>query len=146
MNIKQKMQQNAQQKIKIIIGHLNFLLLGLFSLLLVGCATPYSCGKLNQSGCQSVSKVYQRTSYKENNSQATSGIRGGAEKRSSSNPKIRISATSNALQTIKPGDPLLTSPTVMRILLTSWEDKEKDLNAGGYVYIRVKESQWVLGK
>ena len=41
-------------------------------------------------------------------------------------------------------DPFLTRPRLLRILFTPWQDEAHDLHAGGYVYIRVEESQWVL--
>ncbi len=43
-----------------------------------------------------------------------------------------------------PGDPVLTNPRKLRILFFPWEDKEKDLNAGGYVYIRLGDPEWLI--
>lgn len=124
------------------------LLLG-FTGVLSGCATSeFSCGQFPKSGCQSVSHVYENSNegvhdyrkalYKEKEENS------GSSSRSSKDLTINVGQAHRALNYSTPGDPILTKPVIMRILFNSWEDTEKDLNAGGYVYVKLRDSEWVI--
>lgn len=123
----------------------------LFSLclsLLGGCATTYTCGQFPQSGCQPVSTVYERTNdgfhdYRRSLYDEEKKAKG---KRTDEELHIQVGQAYRALNVATPGDPMLTQPVVLRVLFNAWEDKDKDLNAGGFVYVRLKDSQWVLSQ
>jgi len=127
------------------------LFLSACAVLLNGCAS-FSCGQFPRTGCQPVSHVYERTNsgfedyrtvtesdLEGQNEGRVAGRRGGA--RALTGP-VRTAGAVNAITGINPGDPLLTQPQVLRIKVLPWEDAQRDLNAGGYVFIRVRESQW----
>ena len=123
----------------------NLLFLAFTFLLMSGCATNYSCGKFPESGCRPVSAVYDRTNdgyhdyrrtlYDEEKSEGSSG---------DGDIHVHVGQAYRTLNYNTPGDPLLTKPVVLRILFNAWEDKEKDLNAGGFVYVRLRGSEWVI--
>ena len=109
-----------------------------------GCATKYSCGQFPRSGCQPVSTVYERTDNglndyrkglfdKKDNVKTSKGLK----------TNVQVGRAHQAINYASPGDPILTKPVVMRILFNSWEDAEKDLNAGGYVFVKLRDSEWV---
>lgn len=114
--------------------------------LLGGCATNYTCGQFPQSGCQPVSTVYERTNegfhdYRRTLYDEEKKAKG---KRQDAERHIQVGQAHRTLNYSIPGDPMLTPPVVLRILFNAWEDKDKDLNAGGFVYVRLKDSEWVL--
>lgn len=121
------------------------LMFAIFSL--SSCAAKFTCGQFPQSGCQPVSAVYERsndglhdyrkTLFDEKNS-AKNGHAGHKKK----DVNIHVGEAYRALNYTVPGDPLLSKPVVMRVLFNSWVDKENDLNEGGFVYIRLRESEW----
>lgn len=41
--------------------------------------------------------------------------------------------------------PVRTPAKVMRIRIFPWEDRDRDLNAGGFVYTEIEGRQWTLG-
>lgn len=122
-------------------------ILGLILLALAGCNTNYSCGQFPQTGCQPISAVneavsgevydYRKDFYKKKERENGDGQR---------NVAVNISAVPNALNYASPGDVILTKPLVLRVLIDSWEDENKNLHAGGYVFVRVKESEWIISK
>ena len=108
---------------------------------LTACGPTYTCGEFPDAVCQSVSKTYTQSR--------------GAETQDShavfaSDPAgpaiVTAPDTASSPHDTSFGEPFLTRPQLLRILLTPWEDKHKDLHAGGYVYIRLEESQWVIPK
>lgn len=116
------------------------LLQGLLLMLVAGCTTPYSCGQFPQTGCQPVSEVYRRTT--DNFHDYRSEL--NQDEKAQKIEKTVSVVPGEPVLTYRAGDPILTKPQVMRILLNAWEDKSGDLNAGGFVYIRVKDSEWQL--
>ena len=42
--------------------------------------------------------------------------------------------------------PYLSLPRSLRILIHPWTDADKDLHGGGYVHVRLEDSQWILPK
>lgn len=111
-------------------------------LLLAGCASPHSCGQFPQSGCQPVSSVNERTNgeiydYRKD-------FNNVKKSKSSDVIEIKVGQSPNALNYAAPGDVILTKPLVLRVLVNVWEDQEKNLHGGGYVFVRVKESEWTF--
>ncbi len=106
---------------------------------LAACGPSYTCGDFPEAVCQSVTNTYDQS-------------RGTATQDSravdpSAPPEPLLLTTTNGVplpHDVTFGDPFLSRPRLLRILLTPWEDKQKDLHAGGYVYIRLEESQWVI--
>ena len=126
-----------------------------FTFSLVGCSTKYSCGQFPEYGCQPVSAVYDRTNdgYNDYRRNLYDGEKGEwdwddeyifEEDADEGGNHIHIEQVYRTLNYSMPGDPILTKPVVLRILFNSWEDKEKDLNAGGFVYVRLRGSEWVI--
>jgi Type IV conjugative transfer system lipoprotein (TraV) len=116
-------------------------------LLTSGCVKDeFGCAQFPETGCRPVSDVYEETNnglvdYRKglnrNESDGKTGV---------SSFGVVVSPSGKALNYSVSGDPILTKPRVIRVLFNSWEDKEKDLNAGGFIYIRLRDSQWVLTK
>ncbi len=108
------------------------------SCFLGGCASQqFSCGESPQKGqCQSLAKVYEKTDGDLND------YRGRVKSQrplASDIPSFKLQLEHEQAQI-----PLLTKPQVMRIFFNPFEDSDSDLNLGGYVYIKVSESQWQL--
>ncbi len=101
---------------------------------LFGCAGEprYSCGvPVSAGGCRTVSRVFD-DSLKMDAAKATPSV----SSQNASNP-LPIAAPN-------PGDALLTRPRVVRVLVLPWEDDTGDLNAGGYLYLRLDRGAWTL--
>ncbi|MEJ3634468.1 TraV family lipoprotein, partial [Vibrio vulnificus] len=81
---------------------------------------------------------YRRTLYDEEK-KSKSG-------RKEENVAVNVGQAHRTLNYSTPGDPILTKPVTLRILFNSWQDNDKDLNAGGFVYIRLRDSEWVVNK
>lgn len=122
------------------------LLILIVTLLIPGCAifsNEYSCGAIPEAGCTPVSEVYNKTSgnvydYRKDLNKTED------DDKQSKPPVINISSAHRALNYVSPGDPILTKPVVMRVLYRSFENDEKDLDAGGYTYLRMRDSEWVI--
>lgn len=142
---------------------LGFLLLSVF---IAGCSDKYSCGQFPRTGCTPVSEVYESTnggfydyrkdhkheedesdtsSYKYH-SKAGGKVRVRRGSKSTPNPSeiIRISNSHRSLNFAAPGEPILTRPVVLRVLYRPWENKAGNLDAGGYMFVRLKESEWLI--
>lgn len=108
---------------------------------LVACGPTYTCGDFPEGGCQSVSTTYDQS--RETGTQDSHAV-------SASDPAGPVVVTTpdkaSSPDHTGLGEPFLTRPRLLRILLTPWEDTHKDLHAGGYVYIRLEDSQWVIPK
>jgi hypothetical protein len=117
-----------------------------FTLLAIsGCAvfdSKYSCGTIPNAGCTPLSDVYENTSGEVYDYRQDSN----SESRKSliSQNIIKVSPSTRALNYVNPGDPILTQPVVMRVLYRSFETDKSDLDAGGYVYLKMRDSEWVL--
>ncbi|HGS5470895.1 TPA: TraV family lipoprotein [Vibrio parahaemolyticus] len=123
------------------------ILVGVLSVL-SGCSASYTCGQFPQSGCQPVSTVYDRTNdgfhdYRRTLYDEEKKSKSG---RKEENVAVNVGQAHRTLNYSTPGDPILTKPVTLRILFNSWQDKDKDLNAGGFVYIRLRDSEWVVNK
>ena len=140
----------------------NGILLMLLSFALVGCSTEYGCGMFPRTGCRPVGHVYNETNgeiydYRksyipddvsgngvatETSGEGDAGEGGGTSTKNM--PKVSVSG--KTLNYISPGDAILTAPKELRVLVTPWEDEDRDLNAGGYIYIRLGEPEWRILK
>lgn len=117
------------------------------ALTLTGCADNFSCAQYPTTGCQPVSDVYARTNgelndyrnslYREENKKKDE-----EKKDSMKSTVVEVGQAHRSLNYAQPGDPILSKPVVMRILINSYVDNQNDLNAGGYVYIKVRDSEW----
>lgn len=104
-------------------------------LFLSSCATTYSCNTKTAGKCQSISEVYDNV-----------------DKDSGHNSPSTEIAKENDLDSFKrfklkeplEGKAVLSEPQVLRVLLNYWEDEEKDLNLGGYVFVKVREAEWQI--
>lgn len=109
--------------------------------LLVGCASEpkYACGvPESNSRCRSVSEVYADDDL------ATRGAGEGNPAKLPTPPQI--SAPPPVLASPGPGAAILSRPRILRTLVLPWQDKDGDLNAGGYVYLRLDDGEWTIGK
>jgi type IV conjugative transfer system lipoprotein TraV len=117
---------------------------------LAGCADNFSCQAYPRNGCRPISAVnanvdggltdYRAGLYANENAESTSSESTEADS------AVPVAQANRALNYAHPGDPVLSKPQVLRILVSSWEDEDKDLNAGGYIYVRVRDSEWMLSK
>jgi len=139
----------------------NFLVVLLISMV-SGCATNYSCSGYPDMPCASISGVYDRTkdgvtdyrattgNSESKNSSSRKGIsrgrHGGATHNHSSheNNVIQVAKSETVLNYVAPGDPILSEPRILRGLFFPWVDDDKDLQAGGYVYLRISEPKWIM--
>ena len=122
-------------------------------LIVASCTTPFSCGSFPDSGCQPVSEVYEKTNegfidYRKQG-QLTDDAKSytfASDKPGSKVVKrdidVHVGRSKRRLDQLPPGSPLLSQPVVMRILINSWVDDDNDLNAGGFIFVRLKESEW----
>lgn len=113
--------------------------------LISGCAVfndTYTCGEIPEAGCTPVSEVYDKTSG--NVYDYRKDLNKPEEEKESKVPVIKVASAHRALNYANPGDPILTKPVVMRVLYRSFENDQKDLDAGGYTYLRMRDSEWVI--
>jgi hypothetical protein len=59
---------------------------------------------------------------------------------------IKVAQAHRTLDFASPGDPVMTKPVTLRVLFNAWVDKDKDLNAGGFYYVKLRDAEWVLNK
>jgi len=115
-------------------------------LLLSGCAVfndEYSCGQVPEVACKPLSDVYNEAddSVYDYRSGLYQQDGGGKEE-----AQINVGKAHRVLNYAAPGDPVLTKPIVMRVLYRSYKNDQKDLDAGGYNYLVMKESEWLVQK
>jgi conjugal transfer pilus assembly protein TraV len=117
-----------------------------------GCSgEEYKCPIPNGAGgCRSVDRVYQDTQDLDNVDTPSAGVapagQDGKESKSDSVSRV-IVAAANAPQTVAapgPGTALLSAPHVLRLLITPWPDADGDLEAGGYIYLRLDRGEWTI--
>jgi conjugal transfer pilus assembly protein TraV len=109
------------------------------------CPIPEGAG-----GCRSVDRVYHDTQDLDNTDAPSAGVapagQGGKESKVDSVARV-IVAAGNALPAIAapgPGTALLSAPHVLRLLITPWPDADGDLEAGGYLYLRLDRGEWTI--
>lgn len=132
---------------------MKFFVLTILLSLLMGCSSKYSCGMFPQTGCKPVSRVFAennkglsdyRSGLSDANAKSDGGITDGKSSVPAKDININIASVNSILEPVKSGTPLLSKPLVMRIYLTPWEDKDRDLNMGSFVYVRVRDAEWQL--
>ncbi|MGQ0699940.1 MAG: TraV family lipoprotein [Panacagrimonas sp.] len=105
-------------------------------LALTACASEprYSCGvPVSAGGCRTVSRVFEDS------------LKMGTAKADPSESKS-VAKSDAPVAVPNPGDALLTRPRVVRVLVLPWEDEAGDLNAGGYLYLRLDRGAWTLAR
>lgn len=108
-----------------------FTVLAVFALSACASAPRYACGVPNKTGgCRTVSKVFD-------DSVAMAAAPAAASEAVPSLPAAALAVPSS-------GDALLSRPRVVRVLVLPWEDEDGDLNAGGYLYLRLDRGAWTL--
>jgi len=125
-------------------------------LALAGCATDdYTCPiPASDGGCRSVSHVYTETRNLADTTTPDSATPAAtpAAASSSANPQtaetVLVAAVGAAtpLKPTGPGDAVLSTPRVLRILVSPWQDADGDLQSGGYVYLRMDKGQWTVAQ
>lgn len=120
----------------------------LFATALTGCSTSYTCGQFPSSGCQPVSTVYEKTNdgFHDYRKSLFDQKKNDEKKRGDGEIFINVAPAHRALDYASPGDPILTKPVTLRVLFNSWVDKDQDLNAGGFYFVKLRDSEWVLNK
>lgn len=114
---------------------------------LSGCAKDnFGCAQFPETGCRPVSDVYEETNHGVHDYRSSYRDGESDGKADHGHTKVVVSKSHKALNYVVDGDPILTKPRVLRVLFNAWEDKDKDLNTGGFVYIRLRDSEWVLTK
>ena len=103
------------------------------------CSPTYTCGDVPDAVCQSVSETFEQTQDR-----VSSKSRAAARPDQAGSRPVAAPGTELLAHDSEFDGPFLTKPLLLRILFTPWQDKEHDLHAGGYVYIRLEDSKWVL--
>lgn len=121
--------------------------------LLGACSSQsYKCPvPTNLGGCRSLDRVYSDTRDLDDTDTPSAGVPAAAAgdvkyQKAESVTRIVVAA-GNARPPIAPAGPgaaLLTTPRVLRVLITPWPDADGDLQAGGYVYLRLDRGQWTI--
>lgn len=117
-----------------------------FVIIATGCSSNYTCSEYPEAGCQPVSTVYERTNGGYNDYRETLFDKNIDEERNPKNESTRSVQVGEAYRTLNyavPGDPILTKPEVMRVFINSFVDEDGDWHSGGYVYIKLREAEWV---
>jgi len=134
---------------------------GLLLVLLSGCSVwggnSFQCPATNVDGatCMSARQLYEATHTTD---RVSPNFRDGKPIDPSDRQPASVSATAaspsaqNLLNTYLPplpdADaplPVRTPAKVMRIRIFPWEDSQRDLNTGGFVFTEVEGRQWTLG-
>lgn len=114
--------------------------------LVVGCASDpkYACGvPESNSRCRSVSEV----AAEDDPPMRIAGVNSGDRTPAPPAPPVpQVSAPRPVLASPGPGAAILSRPRILRALVLPWQDKDGDLNAGGYVYLRLDDGEWTIGK
>ena len=123
-------------------------LFSLLPILLAGCAgnPKYTCGVPEGVGCRSVGAIYQASVT---GTLPQPRISGGDETGSGmtdASERPSAAAEKPVVETVQPGDPLLTRPQVLRVWIDRWEDTAGDLHDETYLYLRLGNGNWRLGQ
>lgn len=109
---------------------------------LTGCATAphYACGLPAGVTCKPVSAVYQSSVAGDFKQAPTKGTGNGH-----SDSKASAAASPpTVVATVKPGDPLITPPKLIRVWVNRWQDHDGDLHDETYLYLRLDNGHWTL--
>ncbi len=131
------------------------LLSSLVLALLAGCASSpkYACGVPEGVGCKPVGEVYEAsiTGTLVRNTLARGRVTPDDEDEdgefeTTERPPLTEPANTPVVATVQPGDPLLTRPRHIRVWINRWEDKAGDLHDETYLYLRLDNGTWRLGR
>lgn len=111
---------------------------------LTGCATAphYACGLPAGVTCKPVSAVYQSSvtgsfTHAPMKDADTGDSHGDAKVGTAVSPPAVVA-------TVKPGDPLITPPKLIRVWVNRWQDHDGDLHDETYLYLRLDNGHWTL--
>jgi len=108
------------------------------------CGPKYACAGLEGEGCTTVAEAYLATSdpgWADTRSAQRANFASSGQE--SANP-ARGRAVASGLKPPSPGQPILSQPRVLRLWVRHWEDLEQDLHAGGYIFIRITDAEWMV--
>lgn len=120
--------------------------MGLVLMVMGGCATEYSCGQFPDAECTPVSSTYDETNEGYNDYRKglfVSDKKDKDEGKEIPDPYADYGGYSTRLNQASSGDPILTKPEFLRLSFNDWIDLDGNLNSGGYLYVKIKESAWI---
>lgn len=120
-----------------------WLLVSLFSVLFVtSCGPKYACAGLEGGGCTTVADAYLATSSPDwTDARAAQRDDGRAADTQDPTPTDSASAAASIVSP-SAGQPILSQPRVLRLWIKHWEDVDRDLHAGSYIFLRVTDAEW----
>lgn len=107
------------------------IIVGLLTLFLSSCATTYSCKTQTAGKCQSISEVYANVNKEGDDNNLKSD-------------DSSLKSVGKILTQPLEGKAVLKEPKVIRVLLNYFEDEERDLNLGGYIFVKVEDAKWAI--
>jgi hypothetical protein len=117
------------------------LILSCVTMALQGCATHYHCDKFPEGSCENMSQIYEKTGnswqdYRDHPEAEDKDVDHGSK-----HVPVVIDQTITSANQMVPGDPVLTNPQTLRVMVFPWKDKGKDLNYS-YVWMIVRDPEW----
>lgn len=128
------------------------------TVILGGCASgssDFTCGQFPSGTCQPVSASYEDSNksledydyrenfYNDNPGQADPAFK-QTEKLKTNVINVEVGNVSTSLSHAVSGDPIYSTPVVLRILFNDWEDQDGNLHSRNYLYHVVQESKWLI--
>ena len=114
--------------------------------LLPACSSSYTCGDFPEAVCQSVSETYDQSNDPAQNRDSRQGAPSRSRAPASASEAPASALPSSVIDQPPLDGPFLTRPRLLRILVTPWEDKHHDLHSGGFIYLKLEDSQWMIPK
>ncbi|MDD3765464.1 MAG: TraV family lipoprotein [Pseudomonadota bacterium] len=116
------------------------------AILLSACAGPrYACPIPDGSGgCRSLAQVYREAQALSGNPTPSAASAGETSDSDDARAPLFMPSGTPALETPGPGTALLTTPRVLRVLITPWPDTDGDVHAGQHLYLRLDAGRWTL--
>lgn len=115
-----------------------------------GCATEYSCGQFPDAQCTPVSSTYEETNTGYEDYRRGLFVKDKQQVQNEEARKVSAyagySGYPTRLSQAESGDPLLSKPVYLRLSFNDWVDLEGNLNSGGYLYVKIRESEWITTK
>lgn len=114
-----------------------------------GCShfsQEFSCGAEPFSSCAPVSEVYKKTNgevmdYRVEGQSSAPPLK---KRKRHLNTTITVGQAHRVMNYRHPGDPLLTKPLVLRVLYRGFQTEDDHYDAGGYVFIKMRDSSWTI--
>lgn len=119
------------------------ILLSVLSLTACSTAVKYTCNDIEGTNCHSLSTTAEQTAYAIPSTGKSLSETANLDR---NKPLYSHKLAGKQLSYVDAGKPMLTEPWVAGIYFTPHVDAQGDLDAGGYVYMKVSDSQWVLKK